>query len=223
MLTYNYIFGQINKNLAIYRIQDRVDQQQTTGINNIDSTLTRFLQVISSKSAIYSFKQSIHSSLNLTGYTHMTSPIRRLVDLIGQEIYYTGSSLFISKNPNILDSINLQSKAIKYLERDINKLKLAHMVYTSANNKYITHCYVYKVDIDKNKKYIYFPRENISIVDTIINSSLIETTDIFIENSYLIINNDAINQTIKLNSLLEVYLYGNPNLFNIDKSLLISF
>jgi hypothetical protein len=97
------------------------------------------------------------------------------------------------------------------------------MAYTSANNKYITHCYVYKVDIDKNKKYIYFPRENISIVDTIINSSLIETTDIFIENSYLIINNDAINQTIKLNSLLEVYLYGNPNLFNIDKSLLISF
>jgi len=221
MLTYNYLFGQINKNLAIYRIQDRGnDQQQTI---STDPMLSRFLQVISSKSAIYSFKESIHSSLNLTGYTHMSSPIRRLVDLIGQEIYYTGSSLFISKNPYILDSINRQSKAIKYLERDMNKLKLAHMAYTSANNKYITHCYVYKVDIDKNKKYIYFPRENISIVDRIIHSSLLDNTSITIDNNCLLVYNDSVNQTIKLNSLVEVHLYGNPDIFNIDDSLLISF
>ena len=220
MLTYNYIFGIDNRPHTIYRIQEKSEKSI---VDSLDTTLYKFLSTIQSKSAIYSFKNDNHSSLNIYGYTHMSSPIRRLVDLIGQEVYYTGKSIIIDNNSAILDYINKQSKLIKYLDRDMNKIKLSYMAYNNKHNKYITNCYVYKVDIDKNKKYIYFPNENISIVDRIIHTSLLNSTNIAVEDGYLNVYNDAINQKIKLNSLLEVYVYGTPDLFNIDESLLISF
>jgi exoribonuclease R len=224
MLTYNYVFGlygRDNKN-TIYRVQDKSNQEHKT--NTIeDKILIKFLSTISSKSAYYSFSSELHSSLNLTGYTHMSSPIRRLVDLIGQEVYYTGSSNIISRNPNILDIVNRQSKLIKQLERDMNKIALAHMAYyNNEQNKYISYCYLYRVDIDRNRKYLYFPKENISIVDHIIHPSVLKSTYINVENNILIITSDIVNSQFPINKLTEVIVYGSPDIFNIDSSIIIS-
>ena len=229
MLTYNYVFGLYgidNKN-TIYRVQDKSNQEHKTTIYNTieDKILTKFLSTISSKSAYYSFSSELHSSLNLTGYTHMSSPIRRLVDLIGQEVYYTGSSNMINRDPNILDIVNRQSKLIKQLERDMNKIALAHMAYNSnnPNNKYITTCYLYKVDIDRNRKYLYFPKENISIVDSIVHNSILATSNIYIEDNCLVINSDVLNYIVHINKLISINIYGSPNIYDIDSSIIISF
>tara|TARA_Y100000389_G_scaffold181214_1_gene196626 strand:- start:413 stop:1804 length:1392 start_codon:yes stop_codon:yes gene_type:complete len=70
-----------------------------------------------------------HASLNLDKYTHATSPIRRVIDIIIQWVLIYGSNIRESIQeyyPNYIDHINEQSTKIKRCHRDSTLLDLVY-------------------------------------------------------------------------------------------------
>jgi exoribonuclease R len=222
MLIYNYMFG--NKILNIYK--DTIYRSQKTKsefkIYNIDDLiLKRFLDIQQSESAEYILNNdnNYHDSLKMHNYLHMTSPIRRFADLVNQCIYYN----HYNKGLNFinLDFINNQSKLIKKVSRQANKLFLADFAYNTQS--YYTICYVYKVNIEKNKMSLYFPNEKLSFSTQIVPNKILNLSKIDINNNFLNIQNSIINQTIPLFIELNVQINGNPNIYNIDESISVDF
>tara|TARA_B110000208_G_scaffold192049_1_gene262235 strand:- start:10161 stop:11882 length:1722 start_codon:yes stop_codon:yes gene_type:complete len=180
--------------------------------------LGKFLNIISSNSANYTLTNNLHTSLNLYNYTHSTSPIRRIVDLINQGLYHKNSTLFNGFN---IEAINSHSKILKKFYRDVNKLKLATELYATGEKK--IKLYIYKLRDTYIE--IYIPEYKINISYALYNYKL--------EDMY-IIQYDDITKTIRLlnntdNSYSELKLFvpmiktisGNPDIHNIDKSLII--
>lgn len=83
--------------------------------------------------ASYSNNVIAHSDLNLTSYTHITSPIRRIVDLINQILFFTSSGLvstisadaaaFLNKWSASLPAINAHVKSIRRTQMDCELLQ----------------------------------------------------------------------------------------------------
>ncbi len=222
MLIYNFMFG--NKILNNYK--DTIYRCQKTNIDfkpyDIDDLiLKRFLDIQQSESAEYlsNIENNYHDSLKMHNYLHMTSPIRRFADLINQCIYYNHCKKGIDFID--LDFINNQSKLIKKVSRQANKLFLADFAYNTQS--YYTICYVYKVNIDKNKMSLYFPNEKLSFSIKIVPDKIISLTSIKIDNNYLNIQNSILNQTIPLFKELSVQINGNPNIYYIDDSISVDF
>ena len=67
-------------------------------------------------SATYSIKNEGHAHMGLTHYTHITSPIRRLVDLINMQILINGSKLDLESST--IEKINKMSKSAKKAQMD---------------------------------------------------------------------------------------------------------
>ena len=153
----------------------------------------------------------------------MSSPIRRIVDLINQEVMYTGQSkILLTQN---VDYINSQNKVIKKTTRALNKLFLAHLVYNNGMKR--SSCYIYKIDLIKNRMSLYFPTDKISIYIPIVDNKIVDKTIIKINNnddySELFIENEFISHTLPMYKLIDVDLYGKPDIFNIDNSLRVEF
>ena len=227
MVIYNTQFCNVLKitnTEPIYRIQKKskincsTDKKDTFG--KPDDKLYNFMSLIQSKCAEYSFLKEVHSSLKINTYTHATSPLRRIVDLINQEIFYSG--LKTIEERVTINHINDYNKKLKRAYRDINKLMLAQKVYKIG--EYSTTCYVYDVDIHKNKLYLYFPQENISIKTSIIHNKIGHMYTLkFFENT-LFIRDMRDNQVeLKINILIDVKINGKPDIYNPDKSIIIQF
>ena len=164
-----------------------------------------------------------HAALKINNYTHATSPLRRIVDLMNQESFYTGHHEFFNNfvNNNQLDYINNYNNNLKKAYRDINKLVLADKVYKT--NEYSTQCYIY--DVKDNKVYLYFPNENLSIKTSIIHRKLDHIYKANIESENLVIR-DTDNTSLsifQLNKIHNVKINGKPNIYYPDKSIVIQF
>lgn len=227
MVIYNTEFCNVlntaNKE-PIYRIQKKSKINCSTDKKNsfdkVDDKLYNFISLIHSKCAEYSFLKEIHSSLKINTYTHATSPLRRIVDLINQEIFYSG--LKTVEERLTLNHINDYNKKLKKAYRDINKLILAQKVYNTG--EYTTKCYIYDVDIIKNKLYLYFPQENISIKTSIIHNKIGHMYTLTFNNDKLFIRDTRDKQLeLKINILIDVKINGKPDIYNPDKSIIIQF
>ena len=221
MIVYNTQFAEaiLSKTTTrVYRTQLYKDVDQTK-IDNIDSSLEKFLTLISSNSAQYSIEKDSHTSLNIHSYTHVTSPLRRIVDLINQEVYYKDYSTLLDKIT--IDKINDTNKKLKKFYRDINKISLAYDVYNSES--YMTNCYIYSFNIEKNNSYMYFPEENISIKLNIIHYKLYSVYNVSCKDSIITIEseNDGSKKCIPLYKKLRVKINGKPDIYNIDKSIVV--
>lgn len=220
MILYNFKFTQNLRKISkkvIYRGQKR--NSKITETYKYDDLQT-FLNLITSNSANYSLNNELHTSLNLNNYTHATSPIRRIVDLINQELYYKKNTIF---NKFTIDSINLHSKILKKFYRIMNKIILANNLYINGSEK--MRIYIY--DIREEYIYIYIPKYKINISYRLYNYKLDEiytinyndeTKTILLLNT---LNTDVVE--LKLNQQLIKLVSGNTNIFNIDKSLMINF
>jgi len=67
-------------------------------------------------SATYSAINEGHSHLGLSHYTHITSPIRRLVDLINMRVLMNGSKMDLESST--IEKINKMSKSAKKAQMD---------------------------------------------------------------------------------------------------------
>jgi len=112
--------------------------------NTLEPKISQVFTNMQMEGAFYSYEKDFHHSLNLSKYTHFTSPIRRIIDTI---IHWN-----ITYNDNIvfdIDKINILDKKTKKLHQQINlkniidKLpetsEMIGWVYTQDKNK----CLVY--------------------------------------------------------------------------------
>jgi exoribonuclease R len=116
-----------------------------------------FLQRKEWKSAFYAYYDSTqsqsHEMLQLTAYTHFTSPIRRCVD------FYVHLVLR-DKITERIDIIPLQEKMkrIRKLDRDIQKMKF---IFNTRDEQLQDIYDAYILDIDSSKLNIYIPSLNL--------------------------------------------------------------
>ena len=163
MIIYNNLFTHNLINLkkpVIYR-----SQKKSNKLSSQNGELGKFLNILYSNSAEYTINYNFHNSLNMFNYTHATSPIRRIVDLINQSILYDDLYLL---NKFSLEIVNNYSKKIKKLNRKSNKIKKAKNVY--EQNIISIRGYVY--DFDGEKIDIYLPKYKFNIRQRLINKKI---------------------------------------------------
>ena len=64
---------------------------------------------------------TFHKSLDIDKYTHATSPLRRIIDLINQRIVYCSNNIDIDM---LCNKVNEKNKLIKKANRELNLLRL---------------------------------------------------------------------------------------------------
>lgn len=180
----------------VYRIQE--DNNYLS--ENMDCELKNFLNIIKKKSALYSFEKKKHSSLNLENYTHITSPIRRIIDCYNQNLIINKSSFIID-----LSLINEFNRNIKKAERMFQKQKLKDIV---NNGKHDFSCYIF--DFKEYKVSIYIPEYKLTINTRIIEKKQEDYFDIkLISNTIEIYNKqtETLSKTLKLYKKIDCDIY----------------
>ena len=226
MIMYNLYFGnEIIKDWP-YKLLRVQKYNKYIPPPNCDQVLFKFLYIISNNSAYYSIYNDLnkHSSLNVTNYTHVTSPIRRKVDLINQMMYYNKDIIKYEIMLGIIDDNNSYEKRVKKMTRDLHKIYLLERVYNSPN--YETMCFIYGVNLGKRRIDIYFPKEKLSFKFNIIMRDVYDIYDItHSDNKIIIINKQTtiIERILDMMTLLKVRVNGIPRINNLDSGLLIDF
>ena len=231
MIIYNLYYGnEVAKDWTYRLLRVQKNKKYDMILDNMndkyDRDLSKFLMIISSNNAQYSVeKDNIgHSSLGVRGYTHVTSPIRRKVDLINQMMYYNSDVIKKGIIDGMVSDINDYEKRVKRLTRDLNKIYLLERVYYKPN--YETGCYIYGVNIEKNRMSLYFPREKLTFKIRILMIDLVDMYDISIYDGSIIIKNKQVNEVekrLEMMKLLRVRVNGEPRINKLDDGLLIDF
>ena len=116
--TNNYIGNQFN---VPYRVMKKC--LNNLDFNNLDDDINKVFINKLSDNAYYSLTDDYHSILNKTKYTHMTSPIRRIIDTI---VHWCITYNVEFKDLNInLEDINILDKFTKKYH---NKIKLLNHI-----------------------------------------------------------------------------------------------
>lgn len=215
MIIYNTLFSEFlinSEKKVIFRAQSNFDY---TIPKNIDESLHKFLKILQSDSAIYSITDNFHSSLNISNYSHSTSPIRRIVDLLNQELFHNGNIL---SNKYTIDSINKYEVLVKKYYRKTSILKLANSLY--LNGEDTIEGYIY--EIKDNYMSIYIPDKNISIQYKFTVSKHIDRYNINYNNSSVELNFNDITYNIPLNTKIVFTILGKPDILNINDSIKIN-
>ena len=140
---------------------------------------------------------------------------------MNQEIFYSNRCNLLQKID--LDYINLFNKNLKKTYRDIHKILLAFNVYN--NESYSTKCYIYDFNVDNNSCYLFFPDENMSIKTKLISYKLADKFIIDKNNNKIILacEKSGDKTEIELMKELQVQIYGKPNIFEPDRSIIVDF
>lgn len=149
IMTNYYCANQMKKHKnAIYRCVEIKNKKENTGNTpeNLPDNVYKFIQVWSNTCGSYKYnEESYHDTLNVEHYIHITSPIRRLVDLLNMIIFMNNENLSnISKNAlsfhnrwtKELDKINTDMRAIKRVQNDCELLNLCINDSSTLENTY---------------------------------------------------------------------------------------
>ena len=110
---------------GIFRTQERA--------STTNDFITRWLKLDGGEAAKYSDKSSGHAGLSLDHYLHITSPIRRIADIINQTLFIqdvmgesvsTPASNFVEKWMGKLDYMNEMTRNIRKVQMDCELLAL---------------------------------------------------------------------------------------------------
>jgi len=139
MIFVNFYSGkyfQSNLSNMIVRIQDKsnniykINETDEFNLNNIPSYVHSFLNYSANYKFTNSYDNNYHHSLNIHNYCHVSSPMRRVVDMINHMIIYNLNLDYIIKYINI-DYINNELKRQKKI---INSFELINQLH--INNKF---------------------------------------------------------------------------------------
>lgn len=211
-----------NNGNPIFRVHE--SNNNLLNIKNLSPDLDKFLNIIRSNSAKYTFNNSntLHSALNLHNYIHFTSPIRRYADCYNHNILH---NILDKTNYSIkidLDKINNINKRIKKADREFSKIKFKNLIEETGNNRFSG--YLYNVENDFSAS-IYIPKFKISIRTNIIDKKLHPIHSIDVDENYIYIVNSHTKLEYKLeyNSLINFNIYIEYNLKNPYTNLRIKF
>jgi len=142
------------KKMGIFRTASSIKESESDSENNPDIPFLRIWeQRISGEYVGYDpSKQYHHCILDTPLYTHFTSPIRRMVDLVNQIVWVGKYDLEV--NTEIIENINRESKAIRKIQNECELLhSLQHMVTTET-----VEGIVLQVDQESRKYILYLPK-----------------------------------------------------------------
>lgn len=113
--------------------------------------------------AVYSEVCAPHSQLGVDAYVHITSPIRRLVDILNQILFQSGVSesgqTFLDKWTRQLDLVNRATKDIRKTQMDCELLALAERGFTNNlsgilfDRNFVSGKYEYTVYLEEIKMF----------------------------------------------------------------------
>ena len=145
MILMNYFSAKelLKNKVGIFRSTIVNAKQQTILPDNVPEDVVKFVKIWNSSFGQYvvlnrdleqDFNLLNHSLLNMDAYIHITSPIRRLVDLLNlikfQEVFQLSTSTTLSQNASDfymhwtdkIDYINVTMRAIKKIQNDCSLL-----------------------------------------------------------------------------------------------------
>jgi exoribonuclease R len=173
--------------------------------DNIPTELQKIRRKIHSSAAVYQITAGTHSALGLSHYTHFTSPLRRLADILVHLQLYS-----LIQNDQVLRDyiaqINTFQRHSRQLQRDLNLLRLVFEDHPEEATAFI-------LDIKDFVATVY-----LSQIDLIIDHHLIdEAVQQFfgiepIPNGVIIINHEKRQRTeVRLNQAYHIRLFYHPN------------
>ena len=143
-----------------------------------DEVLDKFLEHIGMQAAEYCIEpeDTSHQSLSLQYYTHATSPIRRFVDIINQNMIISQIDSSYSWNrENYGFEIVEINKFGKCLRKFYNSYKKLKIIYSDTKYENID---AYIIKIKNNRVKIYIPSLDITCNFELVSSRLINAADI---------------------------------------------
>ena len=149
---------------------DKEEPESILLVNSIPEEVSKFIKIWNSSSGKYINGQNInisetiirHDLLNIEAYIHITSPIRRMVDLLNMIKFQQIKNLIcLSKNADVffnewinkLDDINKSMKNIRKIQNDCQLLDLCNSNSLIMEKEYDG--YIFDKAIDNDNKYIY--------------------------------------------------------------------
>jgi exoribonuclease R len=161
------------------------------------------LKIILNKSkSSYSFQNKGHFSLSLSKYIQITSPLRRLNDILNQGFIFYNLELFDSSK---LDNLNKNETLLKRLYRKISQYELATRLYRTGTFEIIDS---YIISLEDKRVNLYLEKYKLFL--NYYFDNLEETTEL----------KEKIGQ--KLGQKIELKIFGIPNPENINQSLKIN-
>lgn len=141
----NYLINKLNKSNTIIRVQDKKDINTDNEVNFDIRIVPEYAQPYLSTCANYTkYNDSTnqkHYSLNISNYTHLSSPMRRFIDMLNHfgfyELDWSNISNINYLNNNSLNKINTQ---IKIQKKIYNGWKLVKFVKTYPETKKFRAC-----------------------------------------------------------------------------------
>lgn len=154
-------------------IMDKTGKEECESLL-LDKTLpeevSKFIKIWNSSSGKYINGQNMndnetmirHDLLHIEAYIHITSPIRRMVDLLNMIKFQQIKDLIcLSKNADVffnewvkkIDDINKSMKNIRKIQNECQLLDLCNSNSLIMEKEY--HGYIFNKAIDNNNKYIY--------------------------------------------------------------------
>lgn len=150
----------------------------------------------------------IHTGLGLNCYIHITSPIRRIIDILNMFVFqtllnendnYIVGTAFYNKCSNKLDKINKEMRSIKKLQNESNLLNNFYKFPELLKQEYECDLLTYEmIDEYTKRQEIYIPKLNLYKtikVSTDIQSNALKC------RLYLFHNEDKFTQKIKVELL----------------------
>lgn len=215
-----------DKEKTILRIHEKND---ILLFKNKDEILTQHINKKKLNAATYSYynsdlKNTGHSGLNLSLYTHFTSPIRRYIDIINHINIKNvlNKKELIKVDDKMLDNVNKLNKNIKKFTNDYKLIELLNIKKNILNEKYEAYIikisinyiliYIPILDIEYKYKFYDYNFKNIYSINVISNNKLIL-------KDYN--NNKFIFENLKKINILVTYLNEEVELFNKIKIKLI--
>ena len=211
-----YNYDKINTILRIHNINtDNLENNLETNLKNTSIVkniqLNNFLKLKTFNSAIYANNviKPNHYGLNINLYTHFTSPIRRLCDIITHiniKNYLQRKPLleFSCKNIEYINSVN---KSIKKLYYDY---KIVDLIDKYKDKKMLL-CEGYIVDFSDKHFNIYIPSYDIEYKIKYYSNKLNNLYTIIKADTYLEIKYEAIIKKYNLYDNVELELYFIEN------------
>jgi len=143
------------KKIGIFRTaKSKMREEPETDDPNPDIPFLRIWeQRISGEYVGYDPTQKYHHCiLDTPIYTHFTSPIRRMVDLVNQIVWVGKYDLEV--NTEIIEKINRESKAIRKIQNECELLHSLQHIETTE----IIEGIVLQLDLERKKYTIYLPK-----------------------------------------------------------------
>lgn len=207
MILYNCLFAE-----TLYKF-DKNTILRTHKLNNIDTDkfdtrLSKYIKIINQNAAIYSSNPIVtkHEDLDLSLYTHATSPIRRYIDIINHQNMIN----YLNNRPiNLINNLEEINKFQKNLRKFYNYYKKLDLIFNFPEKSEYE---AFIINISYIRIRIYIPELDIEHSFNLVSPKLVDITNIKFELESIQIDNLIYNKFDKINIKLTPLPF--ENIFN---------